>query len=259
MQIAFAVWGLGAVYALIRRWRSRRELRGLSQSWDSAPSRRLMDLAQNACSALGMNSIPPIRISEAAPMPLVLGVWRPAVVLPRPLVETAPNERLRDVLIHKCADIARRDPWVHLLQQVSAIVFWLHPGVHWLNRQVYQAREELCDNYVLRQGDAADYAQTLLDLAESCCGKRYALSILGLFGRHWTLEERIGGLLDPRRETVTRSGRGTTVVLTALFGSLCLLVGGMGVAGSALAAFQCSRRKRTRVRRNQRTNRLLRE
>ena len=229
-----AVWCLGILVTAFRDWRRRRELRIITRTTLDADLDRVTRAAQDVRLTLGLNELPRIRVSDLAPLPFVLGVWQPIVVLPSALVASASNERLRDVLIHECAHIVRKDSWVHLLQRISAIVFWFHPAVVWLNAQIGRAREELCDNFVLLAGDAAEYAETLLDLSESCGGKRLGLSALGLsplglFSTRWTLEQRVGGLLDPRRDKTTRTWRGTLVMLTILFASLSLLVGGVGL------------------------------
>ena len=88
---------------------------------------------------------------------------------------------------------------MNLAQQVAAVLFWVHPGVHWLNRQIGRAREEICDNFVLKKTDRADYAQLLLELAEQCAAWRLKVRSLGILGSRWTLENRIAGLLDPER------------------------------------------------------------
>ncbi len=125
---------------------------------------------------------------------------------------------------------------MHLLQRISAILFWFHPGVLWLNAQIARAREELCDNFVLLTGDAAEFAETLLELSESCGGKRSGLSAIGLFSTRWTLEQRVAGLLDPSRDRTTRTWRGTLAFLTVLLATLSLLVGGVGMVAEKATA-----------------------
>ncbi len=235
-NVLSAVWCLGIVMTAFRDWRRRRELRIITRTTLDADQDRVTRAAQDVRLTLGLNELPRIRVSDMAPLPFVLGVWKPIVVLPRAIVASASNERLRDVLIHECAHIVRKDTWVHLLQRISAIVFWFHPTVVWLNAQIGRAREELCDNFVLMAGDPAEYAETLLDLSESCGGKRLGLSALGLFSSRWTLEQRVGGLLDPSRDRTTRAWRGTPVMLTILFASLSLLVGGVGLVAQKAAA-----------------------
>ena len=102
------------------------------------------------------------------------------------------------------------------------------PGVNWLNREIARTREEVCDNFVLKQGDSVGYAQMLLELSERCGERGFALSLLGLFSRRWTLEERIRGILDPVRVKVTRTGRTSLAIMTILLGTMCLIVGGVG-------------------------------
>jgi hypothetical protein len=144
------------------------------------------------------------------------------------LTTTASPERLRDVLVYECAHIARHDPWVNLAQQIATVVFWIHPGIYWLNRQIGRAREELCDNFVLQHGDPADYAQLLLELAERCAARRTTMRALGILGSHWTLEHRIAGLLNPNRAKSTHTKGGYVAIIVLLLGSVTMLVGGVG-------------------------------
>ena len=45
-------------------------------------------------------------------------------------------------------------------------MFWLHPLLPYLEPPAAQAREEACDDFVLRAGDASSYARTLLLLSK---------------------------------------------------------------------------------------------
>jgi hypothetical protein len=146
----------------------------------------------------------------------------------RTLTTTASPERLRDVLVYECAHIARHDPWVNLAQQIATVVFCIHPGNYWLNRQIGRARKELCDNFVLQHGDPADYAQLLLELAERCAARRTTMRALGILGSHWTLEHRIAGLLNPNRAKSTHTKGGYVAIIVLLLGSVTMLVGGVG-------------------------------
>ena len=90
--------------------------------------------------------------------------------------ETSHNERsesersLCDVLVHECAHVLRHDSWVGLLQRLAGALFWPHPGIHYVNGQLTWAREEVCDNHVLKCGDPCGYARTLAGTLHSFAG-----------------------------------------------------------------------------------------
>jgi beta-lactamase regulating signal transducer with metallopeptidase domain/5-hydroxyisourate hydrolase-like protein (transthyretin family) len=222
-------WVVGIVVLSRRFFVAQRQLWRMATSADAGSIDA--KVAHDARLALGLSKLPPCAVSELAPMPFVLGCWRPLVVLPRQLVETGPTARLRDVLIHECAHILRRDPYFNAAQQVVSIVFWPHPSVHWLNRQIAQAREEVCDNFVLLYGNATDYAQTLLELAEHCGGATFPLALMGLFSRRWTLEERISGILKPGRKKTTRASRAKMFIIMMFLTAISILIGGVRTFG----------------------------
>ncbi len=148
-------------------------------------------------------------------------------MLPEGLAESISSDALRDVLVHECAHVFRLDPWVGQLQRLAAVFFWPHLLVHYLNGQLTRAREEVCDNHVLRCGDRYGYARTLLALTEQCRPFGVARPGLGLLGDRWTLADRVAGLLDPRRIPMTR----TTIRMKI---AVAIAIAVTGLAGSTI-------------------------
>jgi beta-lactamase regulating signal transducer with metallopeptidase domain len=230
LNLAGLLWIVGSA-VLLARWgwqysRLRWLLRSLSIA-SEAEGHTGEAVREEVCRALGLRHLPPFLVSDLIPMAMVLGIWRPRIVLPRELMECGDSTRLRDVLIHECAHVVRGDLWINAAQRVVSSLWWWHPGVIWLNALLSQSREEVCDNFVLRHGDAPTYAQTLLELSELCTSRRDYATAIGLFGSRWTLESRIIGLLKPERNTMTTTKRTTVVLIAALLGTICLLVGGV--------------------------------
>ena len=140
------------------------------------------------------------------------------------------------MLIHECAHVARRDHLVGLLQRLTAVLFWPHPLVHVLNRRLAQAREELCDNFVLRGGLATGYAKTLLTLSVTMTTKRRPLLSYGILQPRWKLEDRVRGLLDKRRKLDITSPVRLQAVLLAACAMTLLSVAGIQLVDRQVAA-----------------------
>ncbi|HUY92415.1 MAG TPA: M56 family metallopeptidase [Pirellulales bacterium] len=225
LWIGSTVWGAGILWFAWRRARSLSDLSYLYRSLEAWPTRLALRDEDEICREFGFQRLPPVMLSDLAPMPLVLGIRKLVAVLPRSLAESATAEKLRTIIIHETAHIARRDPWILVAQLAAQTIFWWHPGVSWLNRHINRSREELCDNFVLRRSDAAGYAEMLLELVE----RRPTPLLLGLFSTRWSLEQRIVGLLHPRRKTATRTRPGSAAAFVLLLLGLSTFVGGMGV------------------------------
>lgn len=106
---------------------------------------------QRVCEAIPLRRFPEIPVSEVLPTPVLLGVQNPLNVLSAELMRIASRQRIAEVLMHECAHIVPRDPFGHIMQQISSGLYWSHSGVAWGSRELTRAREALCDNHVLQQ------------------------------------------------------------------------------------------------------------
>lgn len=140
--------------------------------------------------------------------PVLVGIKSPVLLLPMGLIENLTSEELKSILIHELAHFDRGDFMSNLVQQLAVAAFWFHPLVHYMDRIVCRAREEICDNHVLQQTDAVDYGETLLRVNSFMQSRlsRPAQAVsgswieMGMFGKNWNLEQRIAELLSNSRE-----------------------------------------------------------
>ncbi|HJZ90560.1 MAG TPA: hypothetical protein VKE40_06775, partial [Gemmataceae bacterium] len=95
--------------------------------------------------------------------------------------------------------------------------------------------EEVCDNVVLAGRDAIGYGRTLLHVAELLVEARPVGAAVGILGGPGKLERRIAGLLDPRRNTMTATGRTAAFAVMFLFLAGATIASATRFAASALA------------------------
>lgn len=100
--------------------------------------------------------------------PLALGWLRPVVLFPVGLAAQLTPTQVEAILAHELAHIRRHDYIVNLVQCVIETLLFYHPAVWWVNRVIRQEREACCDASASAVcGDEADYAEALLQLAQT--------------------------------------------------------------------------------------------
>lgn len=201
-----AAWVTGVAWGALRfarGWRAASRLTQGIRPWNA--SAHIERLDQLEC-LLG-SPIPPIFTSPHVMSPVVVGVFHPVVILPEGLTETLAPAPLRQVLLHECAHVVFRHTFSGVVERVAGLLFWPHPLVHLLGRELARSREEVCDNLASQQDGAACYARTLLAMAQGMFAAPNLISTLALQGSGPPLEERIAGLLGPRRNSMARMNR----------------------------------------------------
>ena len=212
--ILVLVWAVGTLLGWVRLIRGLLIMRRIRRAARPVPRVRIEPVMDRVVAVWGRN-VPDIFTSELVGVPVALGCWRPGVLLPSSLLARFDDQRLFQVLVHECAHALRRDPLVGFYQRILASVLWFHPLVHIANRLLDREREEVCDNHVLHAVAAAEYSRTLLTVAQSLSPlpKGWFAPTLVRSARH--LENRVAGLLNPRRCMMTRL-KSTKIALVAM-------------------------------------------
>ena len=124
---------------------------------DSIPRRMLGELAEQ----LGMRR--PVELLEGPPesAPMTFGAWRPAVVVPRAVLDSP--DSLRTVFAHELIHVRRADYLWALLDSFTLVAFAFHPLVWLLRRGIERCRETSCDAEVVAKGIVRprEYAEVL--------------------------------------------------------------------------------------------------
>jgi len=103
--------------------------------------------------------------SAAVDSPAVIGVLRPTIVLPESWRDWS-EVKLRSVLLHEFAHVARGDGRTFALARAATTLLWFHPAAYWLHAKLRSTAEHACDDHaVFLSGDREGYAQALLEIA----------------------------------------------------------------------------------------------
>ena len=162
-----AVWLCGVVAIAARSFWQWRRLMRLVQSADAAPAEWLARL-QRLCERFELRR--PVRLlcSAAATTPMLLGWLRPVILLPASMLSGFTPVQIEMIIAHELGHIRRFDYLVNLLQVAIETVLFYHPVVHWISRDVRNAREACCDDLALQLagGSRLAYARALAGLEE---------------------------------------------------------------------------------------------
>lgn len=169
------VWCLGVLllsartvlaWALTQRL-SRRSTREAARPWQDALKKALVRMRMSG----------PVRLlaSASIDVPMVIGLWRPLILVPASAMTGLSAAQLEAILAHELAHIRRHDYLVNLLQSVVETLLFYHPAVWWLSHLIREEREHCAD-----------------DLAVQCCGDAY------LYARALAHIEQLRGMPSPQ-------------------------------------------------------------
>lgn len=111
----------------------------------------------------------PVRLLESAAIevPMVVGLWRPLILVPASTLTGLSVAQLEAILAHELAHIRRHDYLVNLLQALVETALFYHPAVWWLSARIRQEREHCADDVAVEScGDALLYSRALASLEQ---------------------------------------------------------------------------------------------
>lgn len=139
----------------------------------------------------------PVRLFESCLVdaPMVLGHFRPFILMPIGLLAGLPAGQIEAILLHELAHIRRFDYLVNVVERFVEGLLFYHPAVWWMARVIRNERESCCDDAVVAMsGKAHEYAVALAALEE----KRWSGQELAMAATGGSLVKRIRRLLYPK-------------------------------------------------------------
>ena len=172
--------------------------------------------------------------SETMIGPLAGGLFRPFVLLPGDSDQWS-ADRCRMVLLHELAHIRRGDVLTLWLTRIICGIYWFHPLVWYVAREVRIERERACDDLVLQAGmPPTDYSQQLLEIARAYRSPVWVAVSAMTTARIGQLEDRVRRVLDDTR----RRGRIPLPMLVLLVLGGVLLTTTIATAGKVIVRNQ---------------------
>jgi hypothetical protein len=123
-------------------------------------------MCQLLARSLGITRPVTVGVCDRIDSPIVLGVLRPRILLPRAQMRGLGRKQIKLVLLHELAHIRRRDLLVNLVQRIIEAPLFFNPAAWLVSDWVRLEREHCCDRMVVeRTGAVRSYAQVLLAFA----------------------------------------------------------------------------------------------
>ncbi len=170
------------------------------------------------CRRAGLKRAVTLLMCEGLTGPSVVGVLRPAILVPAGWFLNLSPDYVEALLAHELAHVLRHDYAVNLLQSLLEVVLFYHPGVWWLSRRIRAERELACDTFAARlMGDPLPLAEALTALERRGLG--HASPELSPAANGGSLMERISHLLLPPHRTSSAPAFGALAILAALLAS----------------------------------------
>ena len=209
------LWALGALVVALVWLRAFMLARRLVREAHPIAEPEWTERAGHTARRSGLEA--PVRLlrSDALSIPIAWGFGRMAVVLP-PQSAGWDDGRAEAVLLHEMAHLRRHDAWTQVVAQAALALYWPNPLAWIAYRRFMDAREQACDDAVLRVGsEATSYASHLVAVARELSPSRLTLAAVSPMAGRGELETRVRSILDRerRRDPV---GRRTLAVALAL-------------------------------------------
>ena len=159
------LFAMHAAFAYSRMFSlKRKNIRPVPEDW----MQRYKGLKQKA----GLRIEVPVWLSSRVDIPMVVGFFRPVILLPLSLLSSLPPEQVESILLHELYHIRRKDHYINAVQTLLEILFFYHPATWWISRRIRKERELRVDEWIVKEvNNPVMYARALVSLEEKRGGR----------------------------------------------------------------------------------------
>lgn len=221
---AFFIWIAGVIFMTALTVGSCIRINRIKQASLPLQNKKLRMLFDSCKRELGIKQEIPILSTACLKSPVTVGVIRPCIIIPIPIITELDEKELRFILMHELSHYKNKDTFINQLSCMAQILYWFHPVVWFAMKELRRDEESACDGAVLDRLEAKEYlsyGDTVLKFAARLSGISYTPTA-GMGGRAKDLKKRILGIRDYRYETRSDKAKGAAALtlITALVFSI---------------------------------------
>jgi beta-lactamase regulating signal transducer with metallopeptidase domain len=167
LPMIVTVWLCGLAFFMLRMMGGLAYIRQLryqgiqpvQEEWEEM----LRELAQKLKIQRPVAILESLRIQS----PVVIGHFKPLVLVPVGLLTGLSIDQVEAILAHELAHVYRRDYLLNLLQTLIEALFYFNPGVWWISSCIRIEREHCCDDIAVAVcQNNLEYAKALVSIKE---------------------------------------------------------------------------------------------
>lgn len=195
-----ALWIVGFVTVLALWWNRWRVLSmSLHHAMPANEGREFEILRRLEPELIGEHCPVPLLLSTQRMEPTVFGAFHQVLVWPEQLSIRLEDKHIEAIVVHELTHVRRKDNLFALIHMLVEALFWFHPLVWWMGRQMVKEREQVCDEAVVESGRSPQtYAESLLKTCRFCIESRL-LCVAGVIGAD--LRRRVNDIVNRRTLT----------------------------------------------------------
>ncbi|MCU7492105.1 MAG: M48 family metalloprotease [Ignavibacteria bacterium] len=238
-----AIWMFGAILLLIKFLAGLAFQRYIRNSAFNMNS-EFQSIADNAMRKLNYKGSIPVVESIKSKVPMVIGYFKPVILLPVGIFTGLSSEQIELILAHEIAHIIRKDTLVNIFLVITEIVFFYNPAFWWISSKIKFERECSCDDLAMSTTNYPfDYAKALAAVLENSLSvPHYSLA---LFNRKSHALKRVERVIKPSgMQPSFKEGSIILLVLVmSMFVSITAKVNSRHVTSPSILAIDTNRTK----------------
>lgn len=213
--LLLAIWLSGMIAMLILLIRSVLGLHGLKKSALPLQSQKVQRLYPCCLHDTGITKYIPVYSTAYLKSPVIVGFWKPCIYLPIHLISDDNETDIRYMLLHELLHYKHKDWIANALMNLAGIVYWFHPLVWYVLKEMRIDREIACDTSVLKllkSEDYVSYGNTLINFAEKISSNLFPFAS-GISGSMKQMKRRILNIASYQRPTLQKKLKSITAFL----------------------------------------------
>lgn len=225
LPLIVALWLAGIVFFLLRLLGGLAYVQQLKRNHVSALPEEWHEMLNQLTKRLWLGRAVGLLESARVSTPMVIGHFKPVILLPIGVVNQLTPDQVEAVLAHELAHIFRNDYLWNIIQSVVEVLLYFNPAVWWMAAIIRNERENCCDDVaVALSGNSLAYAKALVGLQEM---QRAAPSFAMAFsGKKHRLLHRVKRILNqPQNKSNTMEKFTVTCLLFLMVGVLSMGAG----------------------------------